>query len=643
MSVCHKLSDGQLSRHPSDKSYIAMKKPVKKFESEVHLGLLAIMFVLLLLNVASNYVVHKARLSERERVFGNLNAAALAATRTLQHSRSPVLLETQAAELRRQYDLRRILHLHSASATPTAAQLSACLGASTDGNSGDFADVADRLAASGYRQLTRGANDEYFLMYPVPGKSRTGLLILSRDESLLGYLDDAGRLILIASVVSVLVIFGIYLVLTRFILSPFRKIRREALQAGRPVAHYQDDVEAVVDEYRNVIAELQEKESELLRLNREVSRRADTLHIFNQYLLKSMNSGIVTVDPDGNILSVNQAAGTILAVDPEACVGEHYWYLLKGSAELIDALSRALDCGNLLAYREIDFESECGTMLKLGVSVSPVSDHAQEAIGVSVLITDLTEMARLRSELEAKNRLAALGEMAGGLAHQLRNSLGAITGYATLAGKRLLAGNPDSDSIAALAQETKEAELLIKRFLHFARPLELRRESLNPGDFISDVLESFRVRPDCSHLRLVSRIADVEVIEVDPLLFKQALANLVENAVNASRHEGDCVEVSVQAEGGSVLIAVRDSGCGIPAENLERVFTPFFSSRPSGSGLGLPLAVKIIGLHGGSVNVRSEPDRGTTFTITLPQFRKEHDGESEWPLTRFTREHYSHK
>ncbi len=615
-----------------------MKKRVKKFESEVHLGLLAIMFVLLLLNVASNYVVHEARLSERKRALGDINAAALAATRRLQHSRSPVLSEPQAAELRKQYDLRRLLHLPSAPETPTAAQLSAYLATPTDSRSGDLADVADRLAASGYRQLTRGQDDEYFLMYPVPGKSRTGLLILSRDEPLLAYLDDAGRLILIISIGAALVIFGIYLVLLRFILSPFRKIRREALQAGRSVDLDQDDVEAVVDEYRNVIAELQEKESELLRLNREVSQRADWLHVFNQYLLKSMNSGIVTVDPDGKILSVNKATGTILSVDPEECIGEHYWCLLKGSAELIDALSRALDCGKLMAYREIDFESECGTMLKLGVSVSPISDHTQEAIGVSVLITDLTEIARLRSELEAKKRLAALGEMAGGLAHQLRNSLGAITGYATLAGKRLRAGNPDSDSISALAQETKEAELLIERFLHFARPFELRRESLNVGNFISDVLESFRVRPNCRHLRFVSRTAGVEVIEVDPLLFKQALTNLIENAIHASRCEGDCVEVSAQAEGGSVLIAVRDSGCGIPAENLERVFTPFFSSRPSGSGLGLPLAVKIIGLHGGSVNVRSKPDRGTIFTITLPQARHEQDVQSERPLTRFARE-----
>ncbi len=620
-----------------------MKKHGKKFESEVHLGLLAIMFVLLLLNVASNYAVHTARLSERERVLGDMNTAVLAATRTLQHSGSPALSESQMADLRKQYDLRYVRYLPSVPATPTAAQLSVYLDASTDDQAADLTGLADKLASSDYRQLTRGNGDEYFLTYSPPGASRGGLLILSRNESLLAYLDDAGRLILIASVVSVLVIFGIYFVLLRFILRPFRRIKREALQAGRPVAHDQDDVEAVVDEYRNVIAELREKESELLRLNREISQRADSLHIFNQYLLKSITSGIVTLDPNGKILSVNQAAGAILSVDPEVCLGEHYWSLFKGSAELIDALSRDLDCGKLRAYREMDFERESGAVLKLGVSISPISDHAQEAIGVSVLITDLTEIARLRSELEAKNRLAALGEMAGGLAHQLRNSLGAITGYATLAGKRLSAGNPDIDSISALAQETRQAEQLIERFLHFARPLELQRERLSPGDFVSDVLDSFRVRPDCGHIRLVSRIADVEVIEVDPLLFKQALANLVENAVNASRHEGDCVHVSVWAEGGSVLIAVRDSGCGIPAEHLDSVFTPFFSSRPSGTGLGLPLAVKIVGLHGGSVKVQSEPDRGTTFTISLPQPRHEQDVSPEKPPARLSAERHLHE
>ncbi len=602
-----------------------MNKLSRRFESEVHLGFLAIILVLLVLNAASNYIAYHARMAERERIENLLNDAGLIVSRNIDNWGVTQLSEDQESSLRQRLGLSRLAYfpgsLPSEGKRLTRDELFSLVIAT---GSGKWGDIVAEFDAIEMHRIIRGDQAEYFYLYPMLGRNARGLIILGEKAPLLAYLDTAWRTMIIVSLVAAFLTLGVYVLVSRFVLSPFRRIRQEALQAGRIVDDDHDEVEAMVTDYRRIIDELREKESELLRLNREITHRADSLEQFNEHLLRSMNSGLVTVNQRGRVMSLNTVAEEILDVERTNYEGGHYWDLLGSNVHLVDAISRVLDCGRNQAYRETEFTTTSGRQLTLGVTISIIHDHTGAALGASLLINDLTELSTLRRQLETKERLAALGEMAGGLAHQIRNSLGAVAGYGNLLRKKLIGHDLNADHVVALIQETKEAESLIERFLYFARPLNFSPAMLDVGTMIRELIDSFRVRSDCAAIEFACQTDRIQPIEADGLLLKQALTNLLENGVNA--HAGDRGEVTVKvtATDEQMMIEVSDTGCGIDQRDADKIFTPFYSTRPSGSGLGLPLVKKIVDLHGGELTYQSALGQGTTFLVCLP--RRHPDG-----------------
>ena len=600
---------------------MATKAVKSRFENEVRFGLLAIVFLLVLLNFVSNFIVFRARSVEWEAASARFQSTAFAASRMLTNS-LPVSLDMKARQ-----ELQRTYSLNSIDLVPTGPD-----DLSRESRRRWFGSIAGRVPAielpglaekligAEFERLARGKGDEYFYVHPVKAGGGTMVMILSRDLPELAYLDDSYQIVAIISVLSVLAIGVVYLLLSRMIFAPFRKIRERAQRAGRSVDVEHDGAEAVVEEYRRIIDELQEKERELRRLNAKIQRRADSLEQFNNYLLESVHSGIITVDAAGTILSFNDAACRMLGVDMEECVGRSYVEVLAPDCSLGTALRRLLADGESCEYGEASYAVPDGRQLALGMSTARIHDPDGAAIGGAILLHDLTELNRLRHELETRNRLAALGEMAGGLAHQLRNSIGAIGGYLTLLGKRLAKQGIRERSVDELVNETSEAESLIERFLQFARPLQPDCERISLEVLLADVRESFEIRQDFSNITVdVCGEPSVD-LDADVLLLKQVLSNLVDNAADAYRGESGIVRVVGRAVDEDTLrITVHDSGCGIASENIPKIFTPFFSSRPSGNGLGLPLAEKIVAMHGGRLAVTSEPGEGTTFTVELPR------------------------
>lgn len=600
-----------------------MKRNRNRFESEVHLGLLVIIFILLFLNLTSNYIIFHARSDKTESVTRSMNNAALSISRVIHDDKAWRLDESRTSDFKRRHKLNGLILIPS---QPQDGKVETrkkwFAGIVSQLPPGQIPEIARKLLSSDFKSLTRGENDEYFYVYPIPSATGKRLLILSRSVPDLAYLDRSSDVIFYISIVSMLVIAGVYLLLYRYILSPFKRIRTQALDAGREVDTDGSDVEAVVEEYEKLVGELREKEEQLLALNKSIQKKADSLEQFNKYLLASMSSGIVTVNEDGKVLSMNRAAAGILQANPGNHVGGHYSKLFGSGCLITRATDLTLTESRNRSYREYEFEAPDGANLSLGVTVSVIHDNTDKPIGASVLLSDLTEVKTLRQELEKRNRLIALGEMAGGLAHQLRNSMGAILGYSSLVKKRLGKNGIEIDSVEALVEETRQAETLIDRFLDFTRPFTLDRRRVNINRLIGKVIEKFRVRPDCRQVEFVlgkecSGPRSVE-IELDGLLFEQALTNIIENAVNSYGGAEGSIEVGLLPNPEFLTIQVRDHGCGIAPENQEKIFTPFFSTRPSGTGLGLPLAGKIVDLHGGRLSVDSEPGKGTSFAITLP-------------------------
>ncbi len=600
-----------------------MFKKNYKFESEVHLGLLAIIFLLLFINFFSNVILYRVRSMSREETLSRLRNSAVAISRTVQASYPQELTDSQREELRKEYNLTGIGLVPSRPPDQSAESRRKWFSSiATALPPGQLPELAEKLLKSEYGKVTRGSGDEYFYVYSIPGGAGKNLVIVSSEEPTLAFLDGSAVMVLSVGLAGLFILSISYLLLSRFIFSPFKRIREYAQQAGRTVAGAESDVDSVVAEYEAVINDLKENERELRRLNQAIADRADSLERFNEYLLTSMNSGVITLDREGKVVTVNAAAGHMLGVIPATSKGLDPRRLIRGQGDLRTYLDDILNEQEASGYRECTLTRDDGNEVILGVTVSAIRNENREQVGVSILLNDLTELNRLREELETRHRLAAMGEMAGGLAHQLRNSLAAIMGYGKLAGRKLSdADRSVTTVIDSLMQETTEAETLIRQFLDFTRPLAFQPTPVQLGSFVTELVQSFAVRSTYSLVRFDTVVPSGIEVEIDPLLFKQALANILENAVNAYQSGQGKVIVRGSVDSDRVRLTVQDFGCGIPTEDREKIFMPFFSRRPSGTGLGLSLAGKIVDLHHGSIHIDSKVGEGTTFTISIPLSR----------------------
>ncbi|HOP06857.1 MAG TPA: ATP-binding protein [candidate division Zixibacteria bacterium] len=592
----------------------------KRFEAEVNLGLLAIIFVLLFINLAANYVIHNSRQAQRDELNAQLHATAEAIAREWRREafsdmnrrlREDIIMRNKLSDIaffpdgpKEESDEARRDWGQRYMPTEPGPRNSALM---------------SRILRAEYDKVESGEDGEYYLVRLVKRGPQTGLLMVAMRNRLLAYLDSVGQVVVVVSLIAGILILGLYLLLSRYITAPFKRLRHEAEQAGREMTESNDEVEAVIEDYRRVIEELRQKEQELLEANRRIQGRADSLEQYNEYLLSSISSGIISIDPEKRLVSINRAAGEMLGIEVEDYIGRPFWDLFQSSVVAVNAISRTMECGQSQPYQEGEMVSPSGRELTVGVAVSVVIDRLGETVGTSVVINDLTELISLRRQLEAKNRLAALGEMAGGLAHQLRNSLGAIVGYARLIGKRMQKHDLSTESVNSLQSEAGEAESLIERFLYFSRPFDFSASAVDLRVLLEELVESIRVRNDDKKLLIRLDAPSECPVEADALLLKQAIANLIDNAVNAYPEGKGEIALEVICSGTEIKVSVRDFGSGIPQEDISRIFTPFYSSRPGGTGLGLPLVSKIVELHGGQINIESSVGEGTTVTISLPR------------------------
>ena len=614
-----------------------MSENKHRYESEVRLGLLAIVFVLVFLNFASLFIVYRARTAKEEETTLGFASAAIGISRELQQSYPQPLTESRISALRERYKLTSLFLTPSRPPISDAAARRKWFVTVAQHLPPDHLNqLADKLISADLQAPTRGEGDEYLYLYPVPARAGTSLLIVGRPVPGLAYLDDAGETILIIGFVSLGIVGLVYLLLSRVIFAPFERLRSWALKAGRSVGSGSDDVESLIADYERVIDELRQSEAQLKDLNAEISDRADSLKQFNNYLLRAIDSGMITLSNDGIVQIVNQAACRVLNVEPDEFTGKTYRELLRGCPDILRDTSHILSQERGGGYAEYTIVSASGDIVVLGVSISAIRNANGQRLGLSLLFTDLTEITNLQKELQISNKLASLGEMAGGLAHQLRNSMGVISGYATLVKKRLLERGESVESIEAMASEIQDAGDLVSQFLTFARPFDYMPLPCHINELVEEVVEMFRVRGDCDGIHFaIQHAANIE-IEADPLLLKQAIINLVENAVHATEAGRGTVSIRSSLSSDGLDLSVMDSGCGIDSELREQIFTPFFSTSAGGSGLGLPLVRKIIDAHRGRVSYQSVPGRGTTFTISLP-LRAQPVADEEIPVNSVPR------
>jgi len=371
-----------------------------------------------------------------------------------------------------------------------------------------------------------------------------------------------------------------------------------------------------------VIKKLKEQEKELERLHHEERDRADLTERLSEEVTRNMPAGLVVVNAQNIITSANPAA--------EQTLGHRGLNFRRASealgerSDLSRLIGECLTTGKIFRREQIEHRDAAGDIRQLGVTISPIRKGTDDVSGAICLLTDLTELASLQKLMQLKENLAALGELSAGIAHEFKNALATISGYAQL----IQSENPSpevADNADKILEQTRNITHVVTEFLRYARPLDISHEQVGLSAIIeravAEVSEAFPL------VRLRAEGAFGEVAGDDGLI-RQALLNLTRNAAEACGTAPNGGKVILRGEhfqrDGHTFqrITVFDNGPGITRDVHAKLFRPFFTTKPNGTGLGLAVVQKIVLQHGGQIEANNRPEGGAAFTVTLPLSRQ---------------------
>jgi signal transduction histidine kinase len=350
---------------------------------------------------------------------------------------------------------------------------------------------------------------------------------------------------------------------------------------------------------------------------------------FYRDLVWNLRNGVLAVTADGRVAVMNDVAYRILGLRPRTTdVGRHFTEVLKDEPDITRMVTGAFELSHLPNRAELRLKS---TGKVIGYTLSQVLDPRGHVTGATLFFKDLTRVEQLEERERLRDRLAALGEMAAAIAHEVKNPLAGIEVMAGLL-KRQLADSADAQAILAdIIKEAKMANAIVLEVLEFVRPIRLQVEHVSLGDAITDAVslsEGHGPRGDVGVE--VSIPADLPAIQGDPHQLRQIFTNLLINAYEALNGTGtvriaattlpeeDLPGGGESLTGPTVQVEVVDDGPGMPPEVVDKIFSPFFTTKPQGSGLGLAIVRKIVDAHDGRIDVNAISGQGTSFRVTLP-------------------------
>lgn len=345
------------------------------------------------------------------------------------------------------------------------------------------------------------------------------------------------------------------------------------------------------------------------------------LKAFSDNLVENMPIGLVAIDINGKIASFNRTAESVLKLPS----GEVLWktpgqVLPRPLRELIGELER----GRGIIEREIDCPVRGGETIPLEVIATFFQEEYGGFLGYVVLFRDLSQIQHLKKEVQRSQRLASIGRLAAGVAHEIRNPLSSIKGFATYFKERYREVPEDQKTAEVMIQEVERLNKVIGQLLEFARPMSIQERPTSPQALIRDSLKLIEGDAKEKAINVKSSVPpEIRGLMIDPDRFKQVLLNLYLNAIEAMGNGGTLsVELRRDQVERDIQVIISDTGTGIKEEDLPNIFDPYFTSKSSGTGLGLAIVLKIIESHGGKIGVESQPGEGTRVTITLPSSKE---------------------
>ena len=341
---------------------------------------------------------------------------------------------------------------------------------------------------------------------------------------------------------------------------------------------------------------------------------------FTSLLISKLPVGIIATDQDGTIKTYNSTAAKMTGKAIDDVLNSSPEDVLPAEVTRFFAMPENTD---EMADRDVNLAGEDDVVFSVHLSSLPVYNREGMFMGRVLLMYDLSDLKKLEKEVQRHDRLVALGKMAAGVAHEVRNPLSSIKGFATLLGSRFKDGSQEYEAAELLVQEAERLNRSITELLNYARPTPLKKENVNLVEIVASTLKL--ISSDAKTLDVETSLDSspgLPSVTVDRDRINQVLLNLYLNGLQAmDKTKGSrSLKVSVHpsASAGFVDIEVQDNGKGIPPEDIDRVQDPYFTTKPDGTGLGLAMAYKIIDEHNGTIRFQSQPGQGTTVTVSLP-------------------------
>lgn len=348
---------------------------------------------------------------------------------------------------------------------------------------------------------------------------------------------------------------------------------------------------------------------------RSTKRALQDTTAFADEVAISLPVGLIATNKDGKIAFYNSAAERITSIDLSEALGKDPENILPSH---ICGLREILNRGEIISEEEMECEFIEGKIVPVSISASKIINEEGQFVGQVLLLRDLGEERRLHDAIRHKEKLAAIGGLAAGVAHEIRNPLSSIKGIASYYKSKFEDGSEDKEMAGVMIEEVDRLSRAVSELLELARPAKLNIKSSNVNNLLEHSVRLIQREATAKNVHIQLNItADSLLVDIDPDRLSQSLLNLYLNALQAMPNGGQ-LTIDSSAVGGAVRVDIRDSGAGICPEDLSKIFDPYFTTKSKGTGLGLAIVQKIIEAHHGIVKVRSSIGQGSVFSIILP-------------------------
>jgi len=390
--------------------------------------------------------------------------------------------------------------------------------------------------------------------------------------------------------------------------------------------------------YDELKSRVKKLDLELSDKNEELEKNLVEKERVKNYLndiLESQTNGVIVVDREVIITTYNKTAGVLTGIKPQSCLGKSLNEVLPLFESVISRLeknrAKAISCDK-------DISNANGGILNVRVSVSPVWDNHGGRIGTILILQDMTEFRKMEELAQRNQRLREMGEMAAGIAHEIRNPLGSIELFASLLKKDLKGNHEQEDLVQHIRAGVQNMDRIISTLLLFAKSAQPSRQQCDIDSLLTECLEGINNIRIPKNIKVTRKSSQSTLLaNGDRDLLRQVFPNLINNAIQAMPNGGELKlnaqksslsnrDMTIDSEARQYIsVTISDNGVGMSADSLAKIFNPFFTTKDKGTGLGLAISHNIIKAHQGTIEAISEEGKGTSFTIKIPSWDEDFD------------------